>query len=273
MSTEPRPLLIAGNKRSGTSMLGVLLNAHPHLFVAHETDIVSALAQLDRGEPFHDDYEWDAPLCLSALVEQYEFRLREGDDRRMQIRALFFDGLRRILAEGTRTGQKPMPDKLQHNLRWLGDKKPVQYADPALRAFMRAYLPDARFLHIVRHPRACVASMKLAGDTWGQHEAPAFWRQPTAFVLERWTVHEEWVIAAEDEGWPVHTLRQEDLCRDPRGVMDGVCDFLEVDRLVEVDWTRIARAPNDKHRTFEMLPDARARRVMERYGYSIDDAS
>ena len=47
-----RPLFIIGNKRSGTSQLVRILNLHPEIFIAHESDIIWILHQFYRQEPF-----------------------------------------------------------------------------------------------------------------------------------------------------------------------------------------------------------------------------
>ena len=36
--SRPKPLFVMGNKRSGTTVLANLLNAHPRVFLPHEAD-------------------------------------------------------------------------------------------------------------------------------------------------------------------------------------------------------------------------------------------
>jgi LPS sulfotransferase NodH len=44
-SPRPRPLFIMGNKRSGSTLVTDLLNAHPRVFVSHESDVAWLLYQ------------------------------------------------------------------------------------------------------------------------------------------------------------------------------------------------------------------------------------
>jgi len=44
-----RPLFLVGNKRSGTSQLVRLLNLHPKIFVAHESDVCGSCTSSTTG--------------------------------------------------------------------------------------------------------------------------------------------------------------------------------------------------------------------------------
>src|SRR5262245_35628763 len=65
---DPKPLFLVGNKRSGTSHLVRLLNAHPSVFVAHEADVVWILYQMAQGLQ-RQCYAWDGPRGMEATVK------------------------------------------------------------------------------------------------------------------------------------------------------------------------------------------------------------
>src|SRR5262245_22948615 len=60
-------------------------------------------------------------------------------------------------------------------LAWIGDKKPVQQADPRIFSFVRQHFPNGRFIHIIRHPQMVVSSMVTASATWSK---VAYWKEP-----------------------------------------------------------------------------------------------
>ena len=241
-----------------------LLNLHPEVFVSHESDVVWILYQLQQQAAF-SCYPWDGPVGMNATLASCGDLLRQRPAT-WSVAELFQTILHRLMEHGSAI-QKPFPGK--GPLRWIGDKKPVQQCDPQLQAFVKSELPDARYLHIVRHPHAVVASMTLAAQTWGPVE---YWRTSSfEQLLDRWAQHEEWVLSVKtDPSIDVHTVRFEDLCAAPAVQMQRILDFLELDVPGGLEDT--VRAETRTH----SLPEAgaidcsahpRVVAMMERYGY------
>jgi hypothetical protein len=112
-----------------------------------------------------------------------------------------------------------------------------------------------------------------AGRTWAQVE---YWRQPPDFVLERWAIHEEWVLAAKAQGAPVVSLRFEDLCANPAAKMAQVCEFLGLGLPQEIIPTIQGQTrpdENRKHESFRLPRSEQVEKVMEHYGYRPDGTS
>jgi hypothetical protein len=220
---RPRPLLLVGSKRSGTSHLTRLLNLHPDVFVSHESDVVWILYQLQRQVPYRC-YPWDGPLGMTATLAACGELLNNPGAAAVSIEALFVKLLRHLMTQGSAV-QLPYPKK--RRLQWIGDKKPVQQCDPQLRAFIQCELPTTKFLHIVRHPHAVVSSMLTAAQTWGPVD---YWRESSVEqLLERWTVHEEWVLQMkQDPRVDILSVRFEDLAAAPRDEMQRVLTFLDL---------------------------------------------
>lgn len=162
-----------------------------------------------------DDDEWPALLraatgrCSleSPDLAPHLGRLRAGTYREMVEQALALVGDARGVA----------------SRRWVGFGEPwiLDFAPMLARAF-----PDARFLVLLRDPRAVVASMKGIARThpdevvntvsYGRH-----WRKYVALLTH---LADDPAIAGR-----LRAIRYEDLLQDPERVMTEVCRFLAVD--------------------------------------------
>lgn len=268
-----RRLFFVGNKRSGTSLVVELLNLHPQVFVTHESDVMWILYQSRRGLPErYRCYPHDAPrgmeATLAACRPMLESRLGGAIDRAALIEA-FHEVQLHLMRNRTRL--QPTYDK--PDLAWIGDKKPVQHADPEIRSFCRELFPNARYLHLVRHPGSVVSSMQRAAAMWEDAHTPPYWREGASAILERWAIHEEWVDhAREHAGAAIHTLRFEDLLHDPVERMAEVLDFLGANMPNDLrDRVQAAIRPGGGHTTAEpaLTYPARVRQLMDRHGYDI----
>jgi hypothetical protein len=249
-----KPFFIMGNKRSGTTLLTTLLNCHPKLWVGTEKDIIWILYQCQVGDCWRfAPYEWDTPYSMwQTLHENFGkiANIRRAGDRREAIVDAFYS-----LAK-------------ESQLEWAGDKKPVQHADPAIHSFIRTHFPDARFLHIVRHPRACVGSMMRVVQSYAI--GPRFYYWPSERIFARWAIHEDWVLEARSRGSPIHSLRYEDLCADPIGEMKKVFKFLDVEsnqELYDRLEAKVGPNANPQHEELPVPPQLRLQRIMRQYGY------
>ena len=253
----PRGLFLLGNKRSGSSLLARLLSLHPAVRVTHESDLAWILYQARNGWPRRFRcHPWDGPLGMRATLRSCRDLLRSAVAAGEETSAVFF----RV--------QSALAELPAEPLAWLGDKKPVQHADPRVHAFLRDRFPDARYVHLVRHPRAVVASMIEAAGRW--QVAPAWWKREPRRVLERWAVHETWALRALDQG-DGFGLRFEDLCQDPAGTLGELFGFLGLDLPGDVaDRARgmVRPDPNLKYDSLPLPPHPEADRLQERYGYA-----
>ncbi len=143
---RPVPLIIAGAPRSGTTFFTTALNAHPQVRVSNELRLWSAFNDLRRRTETPNESLPEHPLraafrarMLESLAELFRnFYENEAGDDQMGCPG-FSDG---------------------SPLRVIGDKNPA-YADshnPRCLEFIAEMLPDAKFIHVHRDPRSCVAS-------------------------------------------------------------------------------------------------------------------
>ena len=204
----PMPVVV-GAPRSGTTMLRLMLDAHPDLAVPPETGFLSALAGLTgQGEALRASalqaittYPPGAPawadfgLGADALADS--FAAIEPFTATSAARAFY-----RLYA--ARFGKK----------RW-GDKTPSYCFHMAA---ISRLLPEARFVHLVRDGRDVALSLR---DVWF---APG--NTPEELAAD-WVAHVE---VAEDASVDAVRLRVhfEELVMHPERVLRRICDFIEL---------------------------------------------
>lgn len=204
--THPAPFVV-GVPRSGTTLLRLLLDAHPELAIPSETGFGLVLAERPGG--------YATP---GELLDRLEALPTWGDlaTSRDELTALIAglprwdsaDALRAYYRGYAAAHGKP---------RW-GDKTPMHVEHMPVIA---AAFPEARFVHIIRDGRGVLASLRglpfAPGD--GSVEAIAgYWRD---------------VIACARSAAPTlphyHEVRYEQLVREPEPTLRGVCEFLRLD--------------------------------------------
>jgi hypothetical protein len=146
---EPDPIVVYGAPRSGTTYLEQILNAHPAVFISHETRVFAWLHHA-LGLT-HDD----------RLVANQ----REG----------FVEYLRAVFPQLIRDFYRG----LAQDARYWGDKNP-HYADPFNDGCLETVadlFPSSRFIHIVRDGRDVVSSLmrkRNADKPWVTFEQAHF---------------------------------------------------------------------------------------------------
>ena len=202
------PLLLLGVRRSGTTLLRVMLDRHSELAVPDESYFVPQLADrhLRRVDPdaFVDDLrrlntlaEWDVPL------NKVRARLSPAMPIGAAIATVYA-----VYAEE------------QGKRRW-GDKTPMYMQNLRL---LEKLFPDALFVHLIRDGRDAALSFLelpagLVTETW-MHP-----RTPAEFACQ-WRTE---VAAARRLGQRIGSryleVRYEELVGDVEGVLRRICDF------------------------------------------------
>ncbi|WP_226699956.1 sulfotransferase family protein [Qipengyuania gaetbuli] len=199
---------ILGFQRSGTTMLRLMLDAHPDISVPHETAFIPEIARLPfaQGALEREDAE-----TIVELIRNYPF-VRKGNlltERGIAAarQATTLPQLIAALFEGHAESR---------GSRIWGDKSPNQTFEIARLARL---FPRARFIHLVRDGRACMLSHKRVD--WGT-------RSPGALSVAWATAS----LIAEEVGSALGSrflsLRYEQLIRHPRDELERVAEFLGV---------------------------------------------
>jgi hypothetical protein len=196
---------LVGCPRSGTTLLQQLLDAHPEVAIAPETHFIRrfvkperSFGDLDRGENYRRLIE-----SIVAMPEFMEMDLdaaafREAAEREPRGSSFLFRLLLRQFA--ARRGARLVGEKTPNHLLYMQT--------------MERIFPEARFVHIVRDPRAVVSSWKtipwstgsVAGDSevWRRYMETARRRPPSSIT----------------------TITYERLVTDTDGVLRNVCAYL-----------------------------------------------
>ncbi len=203
------PLLILGVRRSGTTLLRVMLDRNPQLAVPDESYFIPQLAARHGGrfepEEFLDDLGRIATLREWGVgVEDVRSRLGENMDLGDAIGAVFD-------AYAARRGKS----------RW-GDKTPLymQYLGLLERLF-----PQALFVHLIRDGRDAALSY-LAVPAGIMTESFGHPRDATGFACQ-WRTEVGAARALGRRAGPERYLevRYESLVDDPETELRGICNF------------------------------------------------
>jgi protein-tyrosine sulfotransferase len=206
-SPEPQLSLIVGAARSGTTLLRVLLDAHPEIGCPGEAGIPSLIQDLGR-------VWWTIGCDRNSAGEGFA---ELSDLAKTEIR-------RAVLA--------PMSD-------YCGREGKRIYCDKSLDSvdhleLVRELFPDARYVLLFRHVMDTVAS-GLEASPWGFQAygyAPFVQASPGNLVValaNYWLTHVDKALRwQEDHPELCQRVRYEDLVRAPRETIVGILEFLGV---------------------------------------------
>jgi hypothetical protein len=202
--TPPSPFVV-GVPRSGTTLLRLMLDAHPELAIPPETHFVPAVIRAVRRGRTADG--------VAGVITDHRRWVDFGLDRdelHERIRALgpMYAGA------AIRAFYELYAEK-QGKPRW-GDKTPG-YAT-RMRRIQRA-LPEARFIHVMRDGRDVVASRarRAQRDPLPVDVAARRWKRRVLSTRRRAKDIEHYV-----------EVRYEQLVADPEETLRRVCDFVEL---------------------------------------------
>ncbi|WP_141732237.1 sulfotransferase family protein [Oligoflexus tunisiensis] len=199
-ATEKPPIFVIGTGRSGTTLMRLMLCAHPRIYISHEASFYVWDALYARGRNARD--------FLRYYVQTFSFRWLGIDPT---------DVLRSVDASCPRdkahqafTATMRLKAAQYNKPRW-GDKTPSHTA--YLRKIFADY-PDARVIHMVRDPRGVV--MSLSRMPWASDSLVA-----NSLFCE--------TARAQVEPFKdrVIEVKLEDLLAEPRATMQTVLDFVD----------------------------------------------
>ena len=189
--------MFVGYPRTGHSLIGSLLDAHPHIVIAHELDAL---------------------------------RLFQHGFGRQQVFHLLLENSKKMAASGrSHSGYSyAVPDQWQgrfETLQVLGDKKGATsamrfYLDPGLLDFVRYKIAtEIKFVHVIRNPYDVLATMarRSPRKTLDAH-IDVFFKLCSS------------VEALKSRLQPalIHDIRLESFIEEPRPHLEDLCAFLRV---------------------------------------------
>ncbi len=212
----PAPFIVA-NPGSGTTLLRMMLDAHPDLAIPPETHFVPDLIERAReirrasdrkptgaelAAEIASNRRWaDFHISQAELAERMSGRRGEAGAK-AAIRAFY-----ELYAES------------QGKARW-GDKTPDYLR--SIRRIGRT-LPEAHFVHLVRDGRDVAVSRRRWRGRAGAKERP----------VEKWASQwSRWIATARKQSADVEhyiEVRYEDLVTDTQPTLRRVCEFIQLD--------------------------------------------
>lgn len=245
---------IVGNSRSGTTMLLRMLNQHPSIFVGNEFHFFEQLWSSTDRDKVMDITE--ASLLMSKLLyihhegytgemdidkyagEAHDFVAREG--KGLHYAHEYFGA---FLLSLTAAAHKSIPcEKTPQNIFYIDE--------------IKALFPKAKFIHIVRDPRAILLSQK---NKWKRRKMGA------SFITKRevmrlrinyhpYTLSKLWQSAIKAglrhrDDSSVLTIRFEDLLQSPENTLQKICSHLGVDFHAQMMDIPVASSSNEADST------------------------
>lgn len=201
------PVFLVGCPRSGTTLLQQMLDAHPALAIAPETFFVRRFLKT-RDTFEHDWQSGGRDRLLSAWRRAPEFAEMALDDAAIaasvEPASDVVDAFARLLSRFAQAS----------GARMVGEKTPNHLL--YMRSLEQAF-PGARFIHILRDPRAVVDSWRHVPWSNGTPAADAeVWRKYMQAAREKPPRDRRRLL----------TVRYEALVLDPAAQLRRVCDFL-----------------------------------------------
>jgi hypothetical protein len=202
----PAPFVV-GVSRSGTTLLRLMLDAHPEMAIPPETHFLpDAIKECKR--------EGATPDSVADIIVGH---------RRFADFGLDADEVRaRIAKSGVRPRGRPLRAfyelcaEREGKRRW-GDKTPnyIQFMPRIARS-----LPEARFVHLIRDGRDVALSRASRAI-----DEPA----PAGFLAKRWKRRIGRARRVSNKLEHYMEARYEDLVTDPEPTLRRICEFIELD--------------------------------------------
>lgn len=209
MAPEFNQVFIGGVPRSGTTMLGAMLGTAPGCQVTPESQFKIEALRLFSDPLVPPDW----PILADFICKHRRFRCWGLDEARLRSVSAFSDypAFLQFLVEleAEKNGHTRPACWIDHT------PENLKYA-----VTLAALFPRARFIHLLRDPRAVAASM-LAVD----------WSQKQVYGAARsWLRQVAWALAAET-ALPGRVLRVrfEDLVTAPETELRRICAFCGLD--------------------------------------------
>jgi len=205
VTPRPAPLFVVGMWRSGTSLLYALLNQHPQISLMYEGElpVLRPLFLMPGGK--------------SDWAERWNFWNSALD--RHQVKPDQLAGNVRDLPDAMRAAYQQYA--LHKGASVWGCKSPNYYD---FLNQLASDFPGAQFIVIWRDPADICRSVLRAAkkDSWFRKRGVP---HRALFGLYRMKKECEDLVR---RGVPVHEINFEDLIRQPRPVMEGICKFLSI---------------------------------------------
>ena len=204
------PVFVVGCQRSGSTLLGAMMGAHPEIVCIPEGQFIVDLMPMRGNDERVDPSEVIDRVTKHWRFQIWDFDLRSKRPRPGDIEPTYRAAIEWLIARFANT-------QARRDARVWVDQQPGHIFHLP-RLFK--HFPDARVVHIIRDGRAVAASIMPLD--WGPNEiygAARFWQIRIGLGYAAAS------FLGPDQ---LHHVRYEDLIRDPEARMRQIADFLGV---------------------------------------------
>ena len=300
---HPAPLFITGTARAGTNLLARMLSAHPAVEVAIDpympllrsfrNAVISrhcdeSTAARYSTAPFQDYYFTDERLQVMDAIQAADLDIAFAQEERSALvqavterAGLESPDLEPLLGQLSGATYRELFDsalaiiveaRSAAGCEWVGMKEvwSVEFCSALARAY-----PHARFVVIMRDPRAVVASMHQLAEKDVTQRAHTLsyarhWRKCAAFCT--FYASQPWLSGR------FHVVRYEDLVADRARGACAVCDFLGLQVVPEMEcgdgfWDPATRTMWRGNSSYAARVEGTATAIAERWRTTLDPAA
>ena len=208
--TADQLFFIVGCPRSGTSLLQVMISNHPDLMLPTETGFYSRIypKYLGKWGELSDlnnfNYALEEILSCYKHLELDTDRIRQLCQSGQPSWETIFLAILTTFAE-------------KHQVKRVGEKSPNHFRCIGL---LKERFPNAKFIHIIRDPRAVILSMKKS----------LFESKNIGSLCKIWheaiEIHRKYSERLGSKGYIA--VKYEDLVTQPETTLRPICDFLDI---------------------------------------------
>jgi hypothetical protein len=211
--TDCAPIFIVGAGRSGTTLLQMMLNAHPNIAIYGELHyfnevllIKKKVPSLKQPEALNRFFQLVPNVNVSKYLPNFNQTLNAVQERMLADEHRTYEKFFRYVLEeyAQREGAKRFGEKTPTNIRYMNE--------------LLSIFPNAKIIHIIRDPRDVVASASKRELFWTSNDVVinAFkWRCDMFYRRE---------FSAQTETYT--EVRYEDLVSDPEQQLRRICEFV-----------------------------------------------
>ena len=227
-------LFVTGASRSGTTVLSRIFGNHEDILGLHELHYFGDLVEIDSSDEQRNNAQLVQKIAWLLARQARDFWTDGPDANDVQTA----NALVASLPSTQKNAAAAYAYALAYLARTAGKRaaceqtpRNIFYAEKLL-----ALYPDARMVHIVRDPRAVLASQKnrwqvrkLGGRNVPWTEVIRLWINYHPWTMSRlWLRASQAAVALEDHP-RFRIVRFEDLVDDPESLLRDLCDWLGID--------------------------------------------
>ena len=208
------PFFIIGAQRSGTTLLRLLLNAHPEVAIPEEGTFWMPLLRKRQRDISRRLCGWELKRCIEYIERNRQFQLWGIEPGEVSGRILKKD--QTTLSELMHALYGVYARKY-HKRLW-GDKTPSFFR---MISVLRGLFPEARFIHIIRDGRDVYLSVRQNDPSKGNIAVTALeWSYKVSKAKKE--------LSFVDQNH-VLELKYEDLTNETADELKKICSFLQLD--------------------------------------------